>query len=344
MKCPDLKRPLVFSRMPYPKYPNVKISPLQNALSYLLPIGYIFVCPLIVMKIAEEKSSKTKELLKMVGLGDFVFWFAHFVDHFVVFFCHGIIFTVIFWAAKVFTYSSFLLFFIQFTLFSMQLTLFTFFMVTLFSKPQLAINLAYLACSGLLTVNILLNPANQPSINVEATNPFRILLTFFPPGSIIWFISLMGSLESTGQGLGFSTISEHTQVYLDFTASKVMLCTLASCFIYAFLIFYIDAITPFQHGVPKKPLFLFSPSYWFPKSTTNYEVLDSDNPNTNQDVYEADPTNLKAAIKIENLTKTFKKKNAVDKLWLNIYENQITVLLGPNSAGKTTTMNMITGM
>lgn len=330
--------------MPYPKYPNVKISPVQNALSFILPIGYLFVCPLVVMKIAEERSSKTKELLKMIGLGDFVFWFAHFVDHFVVFFCHGIIFTIVLWATKVFTYSLFLLFFIQFTLFAVQLTLFTFFMVTLFSKPQLAINLAYLVFSGLITANILLMPSNSPGINVEATNPVRILLSFFPPGSIIWFISIMGSLESTGQGLGCNTINEHTQVYLDLTASKIMLCTLASCFIYAFLIFYIDAITPFQHGVPKKPLFLFSPSYWFPKSTVNHETLNSKNPYTNPEVYETDPTNLKAVIKIENLSKTFKKKNAVDKLWLNIYENQITVLLGHNGAGKTTTMNMITGM
>ncbi|KAH9392503.1 hypothetical protein TYRP_005582 [Tyrophagus putrescentiae] len=344
---PDLNRPLTLSRMPYPKYPNVVVSPLINLLSFILPIGYIFVGPLVVMKIAEERSNKTKELLKMVGLGDFVFWLAHFLDHFVVFFCHGLIFTIILWAAKVFTFASPVLFIIQFTLFSVQLVLFIFLMVTIFSKPQVAINLAYLVFSGLLTADILLMPSYQAGINVAATNPVRILLTFFPPGSLIWFLSLMGGLEATGQGLGFSTINEHTQVYLDFTATTVMLSTLASCFIYAFLIFYIDAVTPFQHGVPKKPLFLFTPSYWFPKSSSvSYETLEgeSQNPYTDPAAYEVDPKSLNATIRIENLTKTFKKKNAVDNLWLNIYENQITVLLGHNGAGKTTTMNMITGL
>ena len=38
-----------------------------------------------------------------------------------------------------------------------------------------------------------------------------------------------------------------------------------------------------------------------------------------------------------------KNKVAVDKLSLNMYEGQITVLLGHNGAGKTTTMSMLTG-
>ena len=38
-----------------------------------------------------------------------------------------------------------------------------------------------------------------------------------------------------------------------------------------------------------------------------------------------------------------KKKVAVNGLYLNMYDGQITVLLGHNGAGKTTTMSMLTG-
>lgn len=38
-----------------------------------------------------------------------------------------------------------------------------------------------------------------------------------------------------------------------------------------------------------------------------------------------------------------KSKAAVSNLSLNLYEGQITVLLGHNGAGKTTTLSMLTG-
>lgn len=52
---------------------------------------------------------------------------------------------------------------------------------------------------------------------------------------------------------------------------------------------------------------------------------------------------LQPGVQIRKLRKHFKNKYAVDGLSLDIYNKQITVLLGHNGAGKTTTMNIITG-
>lgn len=60
--------------------------------------------------------------------------------------------------------------------------------------------------------------------------------------------------------------------------------------------------------------------------------------------FEPEPKGLKVGIKINNLKKVFGTKTAVRNLSLNMYEDQITVLLGHNGAGKTTTMSMLTGM
>ena len=49
-------------------------------------------------------------------------------------------------------------------------------------------------------------------------------------------------------------------------------------------------------------------------------------------------------IHIKNLTKKFDDLTAVNKLNLNIYNDQIFVLLGHNGAGKTTTISMLIGM
>lgn len=67
--------------------------------------------------------------------------------------------------------------------------------------------------------------------------------------------------------------------------------------------------------------------------------------NTNNEFFEKEPTYLKPGIKVVNLRKVFgKNKTAVRDISLNMYENQITVLLGHNGAGKTTTMSMLTGI
>jgi ABC-2 type transport system ATP-binding protein len=48
-------------------------------------------------------------------------------------------------------------------------------------------------------------------------------------------------------------------------------------------------------------------------------------------------------IRIENLTKTFGGKRAVDDVTFNVERGEVLGFLGPNGAGKSTTMRMITG-
>jgi ATP-binding cassette subfamily A (ABC1) protein 3 len=77
----------------------------------------------------------------------------------------------------------------------------------------------------------------------------------------------------------------------------------------------------------------------------NTKALDTDS-----SVFESDSNyaGKKVGIKISNLHKQFRQlgkvKPAVKNLNLNIYEGQISVLLGHNGAGKSTTISMITGL
>ena len=58
---------------------------------------------------------------------------------------------------------------------------------------------------------------------------------------------------------------------------------------------------------------------------------------------EKPPSNLKATIKIKDLHKNFGSVYAVKGVNLNVYEGEITALLGHNGAGKTTTLAILTG-
>ena len=63
---------------------------------------------------------------------------------------------------------------------------------------------------------------------------------------------------------------------------------------------------------------------------------------------EALPQNIEIGFQLKNVVKEFQvkkeKKRAVDDLTFTAVANEITVLLGHNGAGKSTTMNMLTGM
>ena len=123
-------------------------------------------------------------------------------------------------------------------------------------------------------------------------------------------------------------------------------------FIYGIITWYVEAVFPGDNGIPHKPWFFLQHSYWF-GTKTGKGILDQDEEQgdpqnyAHPDHFEADPQG-RAGIQLNQLTKVFHgvggRKVAVDHLSLNVYEGQITVLLGHNGAGKTTTMSILVGL
>nr|XP_025035890.1 ATP-binding cassette sub-family A member 3 [Pelodiscus sinensis] len=94
------------------------------------------------------------------------------------------------------------------------------------------------------------------------------------------------------------------------------------------------------------------PSYWCgtPQTALGKEKEEEEDPEKalKSQYIEEEPADLVSGIKIKHLSMVFKVGNktreAVRDLTLNMYEGQITVLLGHNGAGKTTTLSMLTGL
>ncbi|KAJ3122969.1 ATP-binding cassette sub- A member 5 [Nowakowskiella sp. JEL0407] len=120
------------------------------------------------------------------------------------------------------------------------------------------------------------------------------------------------------------------------------------------LTIYLDQVFPGEFGTPRPWHFPLTdlmnltrgkkPKDMFPTLDPNHD----DNDMLTGPNIEADPTTLKKVGEIRHLTKIFKtgatELVAVDKLSLNFYEGEIFALLGQNGAGKSTTINMLTGM
>ncbi|CAE7544491.1 ABCA3, partial [Symbiodinium microadriaticum] len=138
------------------------------------------------------------------------------------------------------------------------------------------------------------------------------------------------------------------------------------------LSWYLSQVWPSEYGLHKPWYFLFLPSYWISTctpwcSTSQHQILVSHAEDSGIELsqrsagsavddvpIETVPKNLldqvgeKKCVHIHNLRKSFHTntgtKVAVDGLDMTFYSGQITALLGHNGAGKSTAINMLTGL
>ena len=132
------KQPININRMPYPAFKNPEFNyfNLLDIVAICLPISYVLVCPLIVKRITDEKSTKAKELLRLIGMSDFVFYYAHFLNYFFLILIHAICITIIVFVFSVplYSLSSPFVFALGIILWGSQLILFSMFVTTIFNR------------------------------------------------------------------------------------------------------------------------------------------------------------------------------------------------------------------
>ena len=344
-------------RYPFPKYKDGgntdQVFSRQDMIAFGIIIGYVILCPLIVKRITDEKATKAKEMLKMIGMSDWVFWGSHFISYFIVMLLQSVIFVLFYCIGlggdPLIYYSDDFLFFAILVIYSAQSIMFCMTITTVFNRPVLAVVVTVVVWIVSYAAPIgILNPMFHENMDVFGSNPSRVATALFLPNmGLAWSLSILGQFEVLGVGANWSSLYRQTPLYGSLTLGIVMLLMLISCFMYGILIWYLDNVWPFQYGVPKPIYFPFTSSYWFP---SKHHDIEDRNKTPNNDVvidtrnFDKEPESV-VTIGIKNLRKEFGGyKVAVDDLSLNIYDRQITVLLGHNGAGKTTTMNMITGI
>mgnify|MGYP001128062236 FL=1 len=108
------------------------------------------------------------------------------------------------------------------------------------------------------------------------------------------------------------------------------------CLFVWLLIWYLEKVLPSQYGIRLKWNFLFQRTYWFSKRV---DEVDMENFLTDSD------DNKRSIVRVKNLVKKFGIDTiAIDDVSFDLYENEITCLLGPNGSGKTTIFNCLIGI
>lgn len=176
----------------------------------------------------------------------------------------------------------------------------------------------------------------------------QVLLLFLPNTGAGFAIERIMRLESAGNGLQWWSLFRPAHLYDNISIGTIVLIMLVDVALFSAIAIYIENIFAGTYGVAKPWYYPFQRKYWTrrgPDSITAVEEATVGNGTQKHHDFETEPAERRAGVRIRSLCKKYaNKKLAVDNVTLNMYDDQITVLLGHNGAGKSTTIAILSGM
>ncbi|GJQ88078.1 hypothetical protein Trydic_g13091 [Trypoxylus dichotomus] len=351
----DIPR-IVMQRFPYPPWLNDPLQALlQSFVSLVFMLSFVYPCINTVKVITTEKERQLKEVMKIMGLPNWLHWTAWFLKVFILLLV-SVILMLILLKVPWFPESNHSVFTLA------DPTLLFVFLHT--SKHFLANTATTVAgLTWFLSFSVWLFLQNRYS-TLSLTKKMLICLASNSAMAFGFQMTLMW--EGTTEGLGWSNFFTSVSPDDTFTMAHIILMLIIDTFLHLVIALYVEAVFPGDYGVPKVWYFPVTKSFWChnsnkienistalpawtswtsPICACDYNVDIPELANLESDVYEKEPTNLKIGIQMNQLTKIFDAKRAVVRSFsINIFKNQITVFVGHNGAGKTTLMSMLTGM
>ncbi|XP_066151152.1 phospholipid-transporting ATPase ABCA3-like [Euwallacea fornicatus] len=334
-------------RFPYAAWIRDELlTALQSFVGLIFMMSFVYTCINVVKAITAEKENQLKETMKIMGLPNWLHWTAWFLKS-LIFILISIILMVIFLKVKwytrtdytVFTHANPFVLLIFLFIYGCSVITFCFAISVFFSKANTAATMAGFAYF------ISYAPYMFMQNNYDTLSLITKLISSLASNTAMGFgFKIILMYEGTGDGIQFSNIFTPNTPDDNLSLGLVMIMLAIDAIMYLIIALYVEAVFPGEYGVPQKWYYPFTSTYWCGKVVLNDdEKYDAPTENLGE-FFENEPQQLNLGIKVKNLKKVFGKKTAVNGLSMNIYEDQITVLLGHNGAGKSTTMSMLTGM
>jgi ATP-binding cassette subfamily A (ABC1) protein 3 len=320
---------------------------ISSTLGIFYMLSFLYPVSRMIRSLVLEKEQKIKEGMKMMGLTDFAYnlsWLITTVTQMTV--VSGLI--VLVTMTSVFEYSNSFLVFVYFMAFSLAVINMCFLMATCFSKSKIASLMGpMIFFATFFPYYAVQDPAYSPQVKAATC--------LLAPSCFALGANVFADFEGGLVGVQMSNFSQETS---NFSYSLCVGMMLVDAVLYGILAWYFDKVIPSEYGTQLPLYFPILPSYWcgveivkkdqvLEQPLLTHSNEDSSKVEVVSEELTAQEEDGKCLI-IRNLRKVFKTtaedRVAVDCLNLNVYEGQVTVLLGHNGAGKSTTISMLTGL
>lgn len=328
---------------------DVLLQGLQTLVSLFILLSFVYPCINIIKYITTEKEKQLKEAMKIMGLGKFrirldcymsvhqstdswLHWTAWFVKCFIYMFITVTLMVVLLktrWYGddnpnSVFTYSSATALWFFLLIYSVATIMFCFMLSVFFSKANTAAAIAGLVWFLLYSPYTFIQ---QHYDNIALST--KISLSLFSNTAMALGFNVVIRYEGTQEGLQWHNIFSPVTVDDRFHLGYVLIMLVLDSFLYLMIALYVEKIFPGDYGVPEKWNFPFTTKFW--GKVGDYVGVEDVSANGVARVsanFEMEPNNKTAGVQTRGLRKAFDDKVAVEGLSLNMYEDQITVLLG----------------
>ena len=329
-------------------------------ITFFLALSYI--CPLIlfVLKMVVEKESRSKEVMKIMGMGEGTYFLSYFVEYFIINIVHC--FTVGIFSYLTFNKIPYFVHVLYLWLYGLDIFALAFFCQSFMDTTRLALIVTALVYCLMIFFSAAVYDENIKTI-------YKTLASVFPPVNLLLGAFIFGKFEAKYYNFHQRDIPKK---YLNYKMSTCYMMFSIDFFIYLFLGYYLQNVIPHEYGMAKPFYFLFTPSYWCGEkekeedqkveiykeennnkkdedSQSNNSIFD-DNPHKdddnfqNEDLYR-DKNKDEDVFMLRNVTKVYDDgKMACNNISFNLFRNEIFALLGRNGAGKTSLINVLIGM
>ena len=326
-------------------------------------IGNIFTITLLARVIVQERENRLTDMMSVFGVGVVENWISWVCTYYIMLIPTVILTVVLLKTTQVLPQSD--PFVILLVLLSHNISLMTLALLT--SIPFKRATLAATSVGMLYILLYFLVPIFQ-FLNFEAPKWTVVLSHFFTPTALGIFFAETIQYELKRNGIQWSNLAKSPYE----TGFAIPLVSLVFIFIntivYFLLAVYLYEVVVGVYGKRKPFYYIFLPSYWIGKEKWNkcrtkklqnsqedelgLLTASSENNDNCEPQAEENGTNNQTGVFIDQVSKDYwsgifykkKKLQALKSITLNMYEGQITVLLGHNGAGKTTLMMILSGI
>ncbi|CAB3224168.1 unnamed protein product [Arctia plantaginis] len=337
-------------RYPHPPYlEDLAVDLLQLMFPMFIMLSFSYTAVNIVRAVTIEKELQLKETMKIMGLPTWLHWTAWFCKQFLFQLVSAVLITILLkvnWFTNedgfneyaVFTNTPWTVLFFYLTLYLSCMIFFCFMISGLFSKGSSAA--LFTGIFWFLTYI----PAFLLSMDIQMSTTGQILSCLSINTAMSFGFQLMLARESLG-GMHWSDfMASPATESTEFVFGHVVIMLVANCVLYMLITLYLEQVAPGPFGSPRPWYFPLQARFWCPGGKSATDIILSNAKNYDDDIIkEKDPKRHSIGVKMQNLTKVYGNQIAVNHLSLNIFDDQITVLLGHNGAGKSTTISMLTG-